>query len=408
MANINRQQSNIWDKLITFYLILLAFGSIGGALTPIRVFTISMLPLMLYKPNPILIRRRYLYERIFLICWSILAFGMILIAMDTTTSLKYWLHLTLNMYAFFVLIWMANKAANPQKAIATGWIAILIITLPIACWEFLTDQHLPWSYWDSDRRMNFGSGNVIQRRFAAIAFGNLNVYNFILCYIFSFLVLKIIKQETTIIKFPFFNWILLVILCLIIIFNSSRASILCLSVGLLCLGIYFLRNSWKMLTILTLFMGVALYIAIQNDLFLIIFSRFSNQGLGDTGRIENIMYGTKALIDSNLLGIGTGNYTPVMEKFGLEITAPHNILIEIATQFGIFILMGYLYLLFRILRKGMQNPQKANKVFVLITILLYPFVHIINSGYLLNTEFWLFLASILIIADKNYNYQYDY
>ncbi len=403
MDNTKQIQFNIWDKMMIFYLILLVFGAIGGALTPIRIFTFCMIPIMLYKQNTIAVLKHHKYERVFLISWVVYAFLMIFMAIDILESFKYWLHLTLNIYAFFVLLWMASKASNPQKAIVTGWVIMFLCTIPIAIWEFYTDQHLPWSYLGSDFQMNFGSGVSMQRRFAAIAFGNLNGYNFILCYTLSFIAFKIISKDTLITKFQVCNWLLLAILCMIVIFNSSRASILCLVLGLMCLFLYFARNSWKMLTLLVILVGIVIYIAIKNELFLLIFTRFSSQGFEDTGRMENIVYGIRALLDTNLIGVGTNNYSYVMERFGLEITAPHNIFIEVATQFGIVIFLGYVYMLFRIVRAGVQNPQKANRVFVFTTIVLYPLVHIINSGYLLHTEFWIYLSSIYIIADSMYN-----
>ncbi len=396
-------KTNIWDKLMVLFIALLAGGLIGGAFTPVRLFALCCVPLMLKYPNTKQVRRHYAYELFLLISWVFYAFVMLLVAIDLTVSIKYWLHLILNVYAFFVLIWLANKASNPQKAITTGWVVLLLITLPIACWEFVTDQHLPWSILGSDVQMNFGGGEVLQRRFAAITFGNLNMYNVILCYVFVFIAYKIISKDVAITKLQICNWLLLVMVCLVVILNSSRASMLCLAIGVLCLCLYFVRNSWKMLSLLMLFIGIVIYIAIKNDLFLMIFTRFSSQGFEDSGRMENIVYGVRALIESNLLGVGTGNYTPIMERFGLEITAPHNIFIEIATQFGIVILLGFVGILCRIVIKGIQNPQKANKVLVFIAIVLYPFVHIINSGYLLHTAFWLYLSSIYIIADSWYN-----
>ncbi len=398
----NKIKNNKYDRLIVLMLALQAFGGLGDALQPIRLFIIISVPFLLYyflkKGN---LRECYRYERLFFLVWWIYAFVSILWVIVPEESIKDTLYLAVNFLGFFVLILLASKASNPQKSIIKGWILLFVLTLPVALYELWFDIHLPMSVQESDFTMNFGN-EVMERRFASVTYGNLNGYNTILCYIFPFICLNLfrLKSKSKLIL----NWILLFIISYIIISNSSRGAILCLAVGLVLFGLYYLNNA-KSLVILFIVLAIAFYFATAyfDEVFGVIVARFEDQGLEDVGRLDNLVCGFDALLKSGFMGIGAGNYIPTMTQiYGLEIAAPHNIFLEIGVQYGVIILLLFLWMLVRIFKLGKQN-ERNNKIFIVVSLCIFPLTSIINSGYLLSIYVWMLIGSMYIIADKKYN-----
>ena len=92
-----------------------------------------------------------------------------------------------------------------------------------------------------------------------------------------------------------------------------------------------------MIFISILFFGYFSY-KYLGDLFWLITERFITQGLEDEGRANLITSSYDALLNSYLMGIGAGNFKPMMENYyKLEIAAPHNFFLEILIQYGLFI-----------------------------------------------------------------------
>ena len=79
----------------------------------------------------------------------------------------------LNFHMFFVLVWLADRAHYPQKAVLNGWLLLFVLTIPVALYELWFDVHLPMAVQESDMMMNFGY-EVLERRFASVTYGNLN------------------------------------------------------------------------------------------------------------------------------------------------------------------------------------------------------------------------------------------
>ena len=401
------EKKNIYDRLITLMIALLALGGIGGALQPIRVFIIICIPFALkYLITRSLIRKHYQYESLFFIFWWIWAVASLFWAIHPDESIKEVFYLAVNFNVLFVIIWLANKAQNPQRSIVQGWIFLFLLTLPIALYELLFDVHLSLSFHDSDVMMNYGA-IIIERRFASVTYGNLNGYNTILCYILPFIIVNFYKTFGK--RNSIYYIMLTVLISVIIIWNGSRSAIFALIIGLLLFYLYYSKKSkftFISVIVLTCVLGYFIFMYFGN-IFDVIFSRLQEQGLEDEGRAENIKSGFDALLNSSLLGVGVGNYAPVMEqKYRLEIINPHNMILEIAVQYGIFILIGFLFFIFRIFKKMKQNEDMPNKTLVITALCMFPFAMIIDSSHLLNPYVWVFFASLYIIADAYYNHSY--
>jgi O-antigen ligase len=215
-------------------------------------------------------------------------------------------------------------------------------------------------------------------------------------------IVKAVKKQKIII-----GWILLLLCSYIIISNASRGAFLALVAGFILFLWYYFKNikSW---IILVAFGIIIAFFAIRylEDLFDFILTRFQHQGFEDVGRVELLIMSWDAFWNSNMLGVGTGNFVPIMEfEYNLDITAPHNLFLEIGVQYGLLILLGFLFLLWRIVQKSMVVGNfHSIKWFVILTMCIFLISSTINSAYLLGIHLWLFLSSLYVVVDKRYVY----
>lgn len=123
----------------------------------------------------------------------------------------------------------------------------------------------------------------------------------------------------------------------------------------------------------------------------------------DTGRVENIVKGLAALFDSGGLGIGIGNYGPIMKLiYKVRFAAPHNLLLEVLVCFGLPVFVGFVGMLVRLYRFG-KSGDTINKNMLLFSSAAFLFAGIVDSNYLMKVPTWMFLATTYIYVDKRYN-----
>ena len=99
------------------------------------------------------------------------------------------------------------------------------------------------------------------------------------------------------------------------------------------------------------------------------------------------------------LGSGIGGGFTAMEAYRHNgLSATHNLFLEIFVNFGLLITTAILIYIFRMLRTGLLIKDKKRKLSVWIFFLtLIPF-SIIDSGYLLTPQIWLYFASIFVFV----------
>lgn len=116
-----------------------------------------------------------------------------------------------------------------------------------------------------------------------------------------------------------------------------------------------------------------------------------------TGRME--LWGTawKLILKSSFLGTGIGSINDSMAQYGLLITIPHNLFLEIFVQYGLLLIMLFLIFIAIVFYK-VRKSNKVNQFIVYTSLIILPFSSIINSGYLLMPVFWLFLSSLYILS----------
>lgn len=405
---IKENRFNRYDQLLIILIALQAFGGIGGAFQPVRIFMMLFIPAtinFMIKNKSILLS--YKYEVITFYIWIAWGLFSLIWVINFQESLKEILYLILYFLSFFLVVFFSHKANNPKESIIKGWILLFLFTIPIALVEVIFDLHLPSAYQQENLMMNLGDGQFLQRRFASVTFGNLNGYNTLLVYITPFVAGNLIKSHSTYLK-KIAAVALVTILIFLIIANSSRATILSLFIIFLVLLGYSIKNYKTFIGFTFTFIfcaGILLYFS--DDFFKPIIYRMQEQGFEDNSRLNLIKLGLYALSKSYFFGVGTGNFSPTMDKiYSQELTVAHNFFLEVLIQYGIIIFILFIGMFIRIIRKNKDNQVKYKKFIITSSLLIYPITSIINSTYILSAWTWLFIASLYIISDKKYERAY--
>lgn len=399
-----KQGSYIFDFILFGLMSLLVFGMVGNGAQPVRLFIIALSPFMIVDVfrGPHKSLYYYRYESFFLAFWFLWAVAFFYKAVDESENIKSVIYLAVHILGFFEVLWAANKAKNPQQAIKYGWLAFILMSIPVAAYEFLTDFHLSMSFQDSGNTM-YVHGIHIERPFASVTFGNLNSYNTVLCWALPSLFMCNL--------YPRGKWeqlvgmIMMALTSIIIIANASRGAMMCLVI-MLATYVYayykFGRNRYLLISVLVLAIGALVYFL--GELFILLIEKVSDLGMGDDGRVENLVKGFQAFLDSGGMGIGIGNYGTIMgDIYHVDIPAPHNLFLEVLVCFGLPVAIGFVGMIIRLVRIGLHKGTPFNRNMLLFCIAAVLFAGIIDSNYIMKATTWMFLASVYIYVDSRYN-----
>lgn len=396
------RENNIYDIVLTALVALLVFGSIGNGAQPVRLAILGLSPFMLMDA----FRGRhasleyYRYECFFLAFWWTVGLTFLYRSMEMAESVKHLIYLFIHITGFLEVLWLACRARNPQRAICRGWIILLLITVPIAVWEITGGTHLPTTIMD-DQSIGFGKIRV-ERPYAAITFGNLNSYNTVVVWALPYLFFWSLfpqKGRDSLVALLTFLPILL-----IVVINSSRGAIISLAAMFMIYVACYMRVGryrtalMSIVTVVTFVLAYYLY-----EMFFFIIGRFTDQGMEDDGRTENIVKGLQAFFDSGCMGIGIGNYEPVMGRiYDVMIPAPHNLFLEIIVVFGIFVFIGFLGAVLRLFLISRRGEQR-NRFFFAFAIVALGLGGIVDSGYWMKATTWFYFVCMYVLVDSRYN-----
>jgi len=391
------------DKWYLYALVIsLACGGIGAAAQPVRVLIVALAPMCLWDAIQNLgFRRRFRFEIVTLALWLMVAGFSMTKAVDSSESTKALIYLMINMIGYIEVLWLCTRIENPKKNLIRAWLLMLLVTVPIALAEFMLDVHLSSSVLDAGAQQKVAD-EYVERRFAAVTFGNLNSYNTILCFVLPFTILQSLQSTER--RDRILGFVVLFLQIVMIFANSSRGALICLVFELFLFVAYYLKEGKGLFWLLAGGAVVVLvFVKYMLENFTLIIGRFMDQGLEDDGRIENIVKGLQALIDSNGMGIGVGNYTPIMsDYYNVRIPAPHNLYLEVLVTFGVIILLLFLVMHIRIWTKARHHRYEA--ILFLATILLTCFI---DSTYLLKAPTWVLLASAIVCSADDFSPQSD-
>lgn len=403
------KDKNIYDIGLIVSICMLAFGNIGGALQPIRVMTFLTLPLTfswLFQKSH---NKRVQKILFFLLVWYIYIVISLNWTPDPSTGLKEIFYYFIHFFVFIQILAFADKAKAPKNSISTGWVTLLLITLPIALYEIITQNHLSMdTFGDSGFSID---GEILPYRRASVTFGNLNAFVVVLICSTPFLLSKLYKARG-LIKFSLL--VLLTCLIYVIFVNSSRGGIIS-TFAILAVFLFFKLIKLKGISPIKFFKTISLtviiiylfskyfYLINNNNIFVKFLSIFSSGSSGlveDGPRTQIYKVAYKVSLDNHLLGSGVGSEIMVLSTNGADVANSHNLFLELLVQFGIFVFLGFLYFLFRIFYSARNINIDHHKLVVYCSFFSFIPLVIINSTYLTMPLFWIYLASLFVYSDK--------
>ena len=394
-----RTKNNRYDYLIMLIISTIAFGNVGGAFQIIRILAILFLPFLL--SNFQFIRANYKLLMFFSF-WVLFASLSFLWTTNTSEGVKHFMYLICHILLFLELLFLSKKASNPLKSIMLGWLFFVLITLPIAFNEIINDAHLSYSMSEGSEMHNTGR-EVYQKIFASVTFYIYNDYSMHLCLAVPFVMGLLF---TNIDKKLFFT--VVIVLCsmmYIILVNSSRGAMLCLLLATILFYFYYRKSKVRyknMVLALLILLAIVGVVVIGDALFEQLSYRFvTKSGVFDDGhRTLLIKYSFVILCNTLFLGVGTGGVTAALSKY-YEIHWPHNIILEIWLEYGVFIMLPILLFLIKVLGRWLKKEGNVVNKYILETLLItLPLYGTINSHYVTCPGVWVMFVSLLIFSEK--------
>lgn len=388
---------NRYDLLMILFIASNAFGAIGVPVTVPRILGMLSIP-WLIKNLSALRKNCPQYVTIFFIIWFVLSIFSFIWTPDRINGLKFLAYNICSTANFFAIYMFFIKAKNPLKSLTKGWIIFFIATAPVALWEIFSGKHLSISIQDEFTQLSSASGERFKRIFASVTYGNVNTYTLILSYIlpfvyFGFLILK--RKTIALIS--------ILAIAYFIMLNASRGGFFCMCISTFMFFIYVWKEkSVNKLVIAVLIICIGVYIASILDVLLLQLSTRA-ENTGGLAHDDARMFIYDKVLDIFIsyigLGCGIGGIIPAMQSINsLTITAPHNAMLEFLVQYGVIPFAFFAYMYIRVLITVIKSKVSSIKYLGWTCTLISPFLFIINSMYLADTCFWIFISSLLCIS----------
>jgi teichuronic acid biosynthesis protein TuaE len=352
------------------------------------------------------------------IWFSVAALGL-LWAPSREDAMREVLDLTLGLVVVLAMAQFGADLPERMRCLLVGWALAFGLTAIVAVWEVSTGGRLPAIDGQGSRLlMPMGSP------FAT--FNNPNDYAAFLSLAFPFLGFALITGKS-----PWVRSLMLVALisipCLLML-TGARLVLIGFAVQLLVFAAFRVRTMRDFLLFVTV-------TAVSGSVgYFVVFQILSlNQQLvivtGSTGvedasllmRWNMIRNGLEFLWHSYGIGVGPGGYENYIEAgrgpypTGIAVN-PHNLWIEIASQYGVVVIVLFVLWLFSLSRLAYRSKEifhrRSDRIgvslceTVLLALIGYFFAAISSSSYAIQAMNWAFIGSLLAVCvaiDKRKN-----
>ena len=373
-------------------IILQIAGLYGGLINIVRVITYCNILVTIYYLSNYKIMNRSIFFVVSII-WSVVLLST---AKEPLNSVKDLLFFVSNFLVYLEIERVSGKIYRPNNILSASWMIFLAISFSMSIIEIITDYHFPNTL-ISDLSTRGGELKLI--KYTSLTFGNYNNYNVVICYgmgiiVFNNLINGVNKNALI--------GIYLMFSLVIVSINGSRGATFIILL-LMIIHLY----KYRVFLILIILLVIIVFTYVNNDSefvdFIKIVGRFKELGITDSGR--NQLYGVMLKISKEnfYVGLPFGEIKNEILKLNTydNIESPHNLFLEILTQFGIIPFVLFLSLLLKIHSKLWTR----NKIIGLTSIIIITIVGIINSSYILNINFWIYLACLNVIFNYSDNDQ---
>ena len=397
------KSNNKYDFLVIITIASLAWGNLEylRAITPVRIM--GCVGLYYGFHNMSLLIRQYKSLIILFAFWSFYMIMSLTWTSDMALGVAMVFHMTTMFGAFMLLFVSSIKAKRFVYSLTTGWILMVVATMPIAIWEILTFDHLSSGSFQEGSIDKSGDLKI----YAAVTFQNYNSYVVMLSFAMPFIILSFWQRNRT-------KWIyafVALLMCFVLFINSSRGGLLCMSATILVLYYEYAKRQ-KIFTvaiqILIIFAVFAHYVINNIDdinflhSMLVRFSDYDVSTMKNDSRLAIWAVGFEIAANHFFGGTGIGSMIKEYAEIGKnEIHYAHNYYLELLIEDGLIISCTYFGLFYRSL---MRMKQKINnrriRLLAIHMIVCSVIIFVIDDYYTVRSGAWLFVASVISMQKR--------
>ncbi|GEM_PF-3099999 len=398
-------KESLYKFLLSSLIVSQIFGLYGGALVPSRILAMAFLPFCFLNRFSVRMYKQQSFFIVFLLVSFIYSFLLHLLN-QTSVNLNNTIYFLINLLLLIEGVYFSSLIDKPYLTIWRAWLIFISLTIPIALIEIFLDIHLSVSYLSSDQVVGLIG---LKKQFASVTFGNYNLYNFILVASMPIIASIFLSEEKISNLMRIYILAILSLMLFVIIVNASRGAIASYALSAFIFLWYFIkRNSFKPLFFLKLsvvilpVLGGIIYYILNADFITYLMYRLSSAGFEDNVREGLFENGLNMLFDSYLLGVGPGNFEVRLAQLGksARILPPHNMFIELLSEYGIFIFIIFITFLLKIYTRTFKSSGEI-KFILLASILTLPINFLINSNYIYVVYMWIYFGTLFSISRAN-------
>lgn len=395
--------NNKYDIIIIIIIGLASLGIVGGGIRePLRMIAVLSFPFVLnFFLKTKNIAKAIIYCFLFFSMWWCFSLVSLLWTSDFSQGTSDFIAYNIFFLLFWLIVISSLNAKDPLNALIKGWSLFFLLTIPVAIWEILFDLHLPMSKFDENSISI--DGVSFERHFASVTFFNQNTYTLVLIYAFPFILARLLQCKKILLHL--FQWLLVACFFYIIIINSSRAGLLCTIISFIIFLRYYGKSNfkYKKFTLFCFFIFiVTVLVYYSKEILLQISLRFAATGgeiFNDSTRTFIIYNCFKLIFDTPLwLGSGVGSMIASLSTIDRLVPYPHNLFLEIWIQNGWVVLLFFILMLMKFFLSIFKMSSSIARFIMISTLITFPVSSVLNSTYLNWTFFWIWFASIFILA----------
>ncbi len=325
-----------------------------------------------------------------------------LFAIDRTAALRTMMAVSLGLLLSMSVVRIARTERRIADWLARGWLLSFLVTGAIAAWELRTGQHLT-NY--------FLAPSAGERPLPAATFYNPNAFAVYLVGVQAILLRTLIRTRRASMRIVLIAGSAACVF--IILATGSR---FCLAaVALLLLGVLMFDQISMARSLLVITVsGCLIWLVAPHAVLAIetvipddvrttsaeqIRSSLNRADTSEGVRVELTKASVWLLGVSGGLGVGPGNFSAALVEYDApfetgETAAPHNLLGELASEFGLAVFLAVLLFVSSLVRRVIRTNSTDRAVLLGTGLALVP-AGLANSSYLLSSNLWALFATLL-------------
>lgn len=387
---------NKYDRLIIFIIASYIFGTVQfGIITQSVVVGLFCIP---YAIREFMQSKKNECRSIsfFFKSWFLYAAISLLWTIDSKGGYPDLWGLGFNMVIFFSLLYATFRAEAPIRSFMTGWLVLLLLTYPVAIWEFTTSNHIAkfGDFNETDAENFFGQ---MDRRFAAVTYKNLNSYVTLLCMALPVSISSIFYFSKKLIPA-----IITVVAVVVVLLNASRGGLLCVIADSFVFLFFYNKIRFKHKFLVSIFLFFLIITFVFYFGFIIVQQlslRLVDEDLMvDANRHDLIICGINLLFQSVGIGYGVGSMQEAYSTMPVFIHYAHNMIVEFLVEYGIFLFIPFVILFYNSLVRLCKSNIFSIKLFGFTVFASIVPCLILDDTYFAHPYVWGWMATIFSIS----------